>query len=164
VTRWHLFQPPNREEKASMSAENLVTVRVTRRFSASPERVFDAWLDPKSAGEWLFATPTGTMVRVEIDARVGGSLRITERRDGEDIDHIGEYLEIDRPRRLVLNFAVPKFSSERTRVAVEIVPSGSGCELTLTHEGVLPEYAPRTESGWTMILDGLAATLERDGA
>lgn len=46
-----------------------------------------------------------------------------------------------------------------TRVTVDIVPQGSGCELTLTQEGVLPEYVSRTESGWTTILHALAATL-----
>jgi len=134
-------------------------VRVTRRFDASPERVFYAWLDPQSAGKWLFATPTGQIVRVEIDARVGGKFVFVDRRDGEDIEHTGEYLEIDRPRRLVFTFVVPKFSNDSTRVAIDIVASGTGCELTLIHEGVLPEYASRTEAGWSGILDGLAATL-----
>ena len=70
-------------------------IRITRRFNASIERVFDAWLDPEKAGKWLFATPTGKMVRVEIDPRVGGSFNIT-RRESEDIEHVGTYLEIDR--------------------------------------------------------------------
>lgn len=91
------------------------TIRVTKRFSVSPERIFDAWLEPKTAGKFLFSTPTGTMVRVEIDARVGGAFRFTDRRDGEDIDHTGTYVEIDRPKRLVLIFAVPKFSTEHAR-------------------------------------------------
>jgi uncharacterized protein YndB with AHSA1/START domain len=145
-----------------MSDGTPVTVRVTRRFTASPERVFDAWLDPARAGQFLFATPTGKMVRAEVDPRVGGRFTFTDRRDGEDVDHTGEYLEIDRPRRLVFTFAVPKYSSVVTRVAIDIVPAGMGCELTLTHEGVLPEYEQRTESGWGKILDGLATAIGRD--
>ena len=142
-----------------MSTGTMAVVRVSHRFSASAERVFDAWLDPAKAGTWLFATPGGRMVRVEIDGRVGGAFTFVDRRDGEDIEHVGEYLEIERPRRLVFTFAVPRFSPQRTRVTVEIAPRGSGCELTLTHENVLPDWASRTESGWTMLLERLAAVL-----
>jgi uncharacterized protein YndB with AHSA1/START domain len=142
-----------------MTGETRPTLRVTRRFTAAPERVFDAWLNPDTARRWLFATPTGQIVRAEVDARVGGKFVIV-RRDGEDIEHIGEYLEIDRPHRLVFNFSVPKFSTELTRVSINIVPADSGCELTLIHEGVLPEWATRTEAGWTMILEGLERTMD----
>jgi uncharacterized protein YndB with AHSA1/START domain len=141
-----------------MTANPNPTVRVSRRFSASAERVFDAWLDPDKARKFLFATPTGRMVRCEIDARVGGKFVFTERRDGQDVEHTGEYVEIDRPRRLVFDFAVPRYSKEVTRVTVEIVAQASGCELTLTHEGVHPDYASRTESGWATILESLART------
>ena len=82
---------------------------ITRRFNASIERVFDAWLDPEKRANGLFATPTGKMVRVEIDPRVGGTFNITSR-ESEDIEHVGTYLEIDRPRRLVFTFGVPKLS------------------------------------------------------
>ena len=141
-----------------MSMESHGTVLVTHRFSASAERVFDAWLDPAKAGRFLFATPQGRMVRAEIDARVGGSFVFTDRRDGEDIEHKGQYLEMDRPRRLVFTFAVaaPSFSAETTQVTIEITPLAVGCELSLTHEGVLPDYAERTQSGWKMILENLS--------
>lgn len=142
-----------------MTSDTRPTVRVTRRFDAPAERIFDAWLDPKTAGRWLFATATGRMVRVEIDARIGGRFIFVDRRDGEDVEHRGEYLDIDRPRRLVFTFGVPKYSSETTRVCIDIVPLDTGCELTLTHEGVLPEYAERTKAGWTEILGRLAAGL-----
>jgi uncharacterized protein YndB with AHSA1/START domain len=52
-----------------------VTVRVSRRFSASPERVFDAWLDADNMRRWLFATLGGEMVRAEVEAKVGGAFR-----------------------------------------------------------------------------------------
>jgi uncharacterized protein YndB with AHSA1/START domain len=142
-----------------MNAQSNAIVQVTRRFSASPERVFDAWLDPRKAGKWLFATSSGQMVRAEIEARVGGSFVFVDHRDGEDVEHTGEYLEMVRPRRLVFTLTVPKYSPVSTRVIIDIIPLANGCELTLTHEGVLPDYASRTRNGWTDILDGLAATL-----
>ena len=141
-----------------MSGEHKVTLRVSHNFAATPERVFDAWLDAKTAGQWLFATPTGVMTRVEIDPRIGGKFTIV-RRDGEEVEHVGEYFEIDRPRRLVFTFGVPKFSSEMTRVAIEIAPSGAGAALTLVHEGVLPEWEAPTKQGWGMILEGLERNL-----
>jgi uncharacterized protein YndB with AHSA1/START domain len=139
---------------------NPPTVRIVRHFSMSAERVFDAWLDPQKAGRWLFATASGQMVRVEIEARIGGRFVFVDRRNGADVEHTGEYLELDRPKRLVFRFAVPKYSSVYTRVAIDIVPAGTGCELTLVHEGVLPEHGAQTQSGWKTILDALAASLE----
>lgn len=139
-----------------------IVVRVTRRFDASAERVFDAWLDAEMARRFLFATSTGQMVRAEIDPRVGGTFNFTDRRDGVDVVHMGEYLEIDRPRRLVFTFHVGTDSQELSRVSIDIAPAGTGCELTLTHE-MDPKWAQfkeRTLAGWTMILGNLAAAVD----
>ncbi len=108
-----------------MTAENAGTLVSTRRFDFPIERVFDAWLDPSKASKFLFVTPTGKMVRVEIDARVGGSFNIT-RCDGEDIEHIGTYLEIDRPRRLVFSFCRDQ-SLDFFWIGAEESPASSSC-------------------------------------
>ena len=139
---------------------NHATIVVSRRFEASPERVFDAWLDPARAAKFLFATPTGEIVKVDIDARVGGSFLVVDRRpDIGEAEHFGRYVEIDRHRRLAFDFALSKDMTDATRVTIDIRPVGDGCELTLTHEGVWQDYAERTQGGWTTILEGLAATL-----
>lgn len=139
---------------------NHATIVVRRRFEAPPERVFDAWLDPARAAKFLFATPTGEIVKVEIDARVGGSFLIVDRRpEVGEAEHFGRYVEIDRPRRLAFDFAIERDMKDATRVTIDIKPVGEGCELTLTHEGVWQDYAERTEGGWTTILEGLGAAL-----
>jgi uncharacterized protein YndB with AHSA1/START domain len=136
------------------------TVTLERRIAAPPERVFDAWLDKDGICGWLFATPGGAMERCEIDARVGGRFRIDERRDGELAEHHGEYVELERPRRLAFDFWT-SFSDERTRISIAIEPDGNGSLLRLTHEGVWADYEDRTRQGWTMILEGMERWIAR---
>jgi len=62
-------------------------------------------------------------------------------------------------QRLAFDFRVPKFSEEPSLIRIDFAPAGAGCELTLVHEGVFPEYAARTEEGWQGILEGLARAL-----
>jgi uncharacterized protein YndB with AHSA1/START domain len=135
-----------------------VLIVVKRRFAASPERVFDAWIEPAAARKWLFATENGEIVRCEIDPRVGGTFTVTDHRDGEDIEHTGKYIEIDRPCRLVFTFGVPKYSNEPAVVTIDIraLPDG-GCELTLMQEmpPAFAAYKERTEQGWTKMLGKL---------
>ena len=138
-----------------MSDKATVIVKVTRRFNATPERVFDAWLDPAKAKRFLFSVPGGEIVRAEIDARVGGGFLIVDRRDGEDVEHRGHYLELVRPHRLVFDFSVPKYSKQLSRVSIDIVAVDGGCELMLSHAGVLLEYEQPSQDGWNSILDGL---------
>lgn len=133
---------------------------IVRHTSAAPAaRLFDAWLAPSVASRWLFATAEGTIVRCEIDARPGGAFVIADRRGDEDVEHLGRYVEIDRPRRLVFTFGVPKYSSLETTVTLTLTPAGAGCEVTLHHEGVPPEWVSRTEQGWRDLLARLDTLL-----
>jgi uncharacterized protein YndB with AHSA1/START domain len=126
------------------------------------ERVFDAWLDPTRVGKWLFATPTGTIVRADIDARVGGGFIITDRRDGEDVEHVGTYLEIDRPRRLAFTFGVPQYSELMTHVRIDLRPVPGGCELTLTQQDTPAEWVERARDGWGKIIGALSSHLAEE--
>jgi uncharacterized protein YndB with AHSA1/START domain len=144
-----------------MSVATSEPLVVTHRYEAPPERVFDAFLDPKVAGRFLFATASGEMIEAAVEPRVGGRFAFTDRRpDMGDVRHVGEYLEIDRPRRLKFSFGVPQFDPAMTTVTVEIVPVGRGCELTLTHEGVGAEWREGTSEGWAKILAGLLPAYE----
>ena len=125
-----------------MSGVTIVTV--TREIAAPAERVFDAWLDPAEASEFLFATPDGEIVRCDIDARVGGRFLIVDRRADGDAEHHGEFVEIDRPRRLVFLFRGPETQEgEWSKVIVDIAPSGAGCTA---YENDMPQRAPSPSS------------------
>ena len=135
------------------------SVRVARRYAASPARVFDAWLDPAVARQWLFATAWHPLAHVEIDARVEGSFCFVDRQDAVDgTRYTGEYLEITPPQRLVFTLSLAKHVE--TRVTVEIAPLAKGCRLTLLHENVPRDHAGAMHGRWTGILFGLGAMLD----
>ena len=56
-------------------------LRIARRIGASPQRVFDAWIDAGIARRWLFATACRPLASVTIDTRVRGSFELIDERE-----------------------------------------------------------------------------------
>ena len=100
-------------------------------YPATRERVFDAWLDPALIGQWMFGPKLRdeTVVCIEVVARVGGSFSFVVLRQGTEFDHVGEYLDVDRPSRLVFTWGMRENLPETSRVTIEIAPQG----LSLIH-------------------------------
>ena len=137
-----------------------IVLTVERYIAASPEKLFDAWLDAEAVGQWLFATPDGVMEKVEIDPRVGGKFRVEERRGDALARHWGEYIVLDRPRLIVFDFRTSE-DERPTRVTAAIAPAGDGSHIALSHK-LAPDWADyeaQTRQGWTMIFEGLARML-----
>lgn len=143
-------------------APDTVDVTVHRSFAAPAERVFDAWLTPRLLGQWMFGPHLREkkLLRLDVDPRVGGRFSMLVERGGERIDHVGEYLVIERPRRLSFTWTIAgEADQDGSVVEIAITPTPGGCELRLTHR--LPrawaDYADRTQQGWSAMLDALHA-------
>jgi uncharacterized protein YndB with AHSA1/START domain len=148
-----------------------VTVRVTHRYNVPVDRVFDAWLNPSLAARFLFATRTGNILHCELEPVVGGHFTVTDRRpvaDGDDsffdAEHRGTYIEIDKPDRIVFDFAVEPYTDAPTRVTLDFVQLGiSVTDLVLSHDLGEDEtaraMAKRTEQGWERMLGQLEKVL-----
>lgn len=158
----YLLAMSARIDLAHMFQEKYPRAVVSRTFSVEAEEVFDAWITPKTARLWLFATEGGSMERVSIDARVGGQYTIAERRGDTLVEHTGSYREIQKPRRLVFTLAVRQASDTPDTIEVTIVPRRKACDLTLVHHlqpgaGI---YAEKAAEGWRNVLSRLASVLE----
>jgi uncharacterized protein YndB with AHSA1/START domain len=130
---------------------------VRRAIPASPEVLFDAWLDADALGTWL--RPGGIReTRAETDPRVGGRFRIVMVDDESDIVHTGTYREIDRPRRLVFTWSSPATQFRDSLVTVTFEPEAD-TTVVQVHQIGLPdgESAAAHHAGWTDALRELAS-------
>jgi uncharacterized protein YndB with AHSA1/START domain len=138
-------------------------IRVSRRFAAPAERVFDAWLDPKMIDRFMFGPHLRDeqIVSLTNDPRAGGCFSYKVTRQGQLIDHTGMYRDIERPHRLVFTWGVNREEGDLSVVTIEITAQGDECELVLTHriDPAWADYAERTQAGWTKIVGDLANAL-----
>ena len=135
------------------------TIRIRERFHASPRRIFDAWLDPATAGRWLFATASQPMAHVTIDARTGGSFRFADQNGTAIGECTGRYVELVPNRRVVFTLDSPRCAGP-TLVTVAITPRETGCMLELIHAALSGDEARYFEDRWTGILYGLGVELD----
>ncbi len=136
-------------------------IRITKKLSATPDEVFDAWTDVKSVRQWM-VPQSSWHAEAKIDPRVGGKFKIDMIGEGKTYPHEGEYLRIERPRLIEFTWISQGTNQQRTVVTVELRPVGDETELTLTHK-MFPtkEAANDHRQGWTAIVDHLADVLAK---
>ena len=144
---------------STMTHAPMLTVR--REIEASPEELFDAWLDAESLGSWMRVGETANGVRdsdVQLDARTGGAFAITMHTATKSILHTGTYQVIDRPRRLVFTWISVNTGDKSSLVTVDFLAGSKPghTEVVLTHEQ-LPTVAAAEghTKGWTAIVNNL---------
>ncbi len=130
-------------------------------FKVPPQRVYDAILDPAMIARFMF----GPLLREEEilsitnDPRVGGTFSFMVRRGDQVLDHVGTYLELRPPHRIVFTWSIAP-QPDHSTVSIDITPTPGGCSLRLTHD-MPPEYADfvdRARGAWEKML-GVLATL-----
>lgn len=133
------------------------TLTIRKLLPASPEEVFDAWLDAEGMRAWMCPGPV-TEAEVALDPRVGGRFHITMKAPGVEFVNEGEYLVLERPGKLQFTWISSRWENQETLVTVELHRRESQCELVLTHERFPAGHsAGQLEKGWTQMLDKLAA-------
>lgn len=132
---------------------------VLHHFRVPAERVFDAWLDVTLIGRWMFGPVVRDerIVRLALEPRVGGKYSFVVDRQGTEVEHVGEYLEIERPHLLVFSWATRETLPDTSRIVVEITPAADGCDVKLTHvmSADWAAYAERAGAAWGKMLAAL---------
>ncbi len=135
------------------------SLQITRVIQASPESVYNAWVDPELRKQWWCAAPGMICDLCEIDATVGGRYRINMRNEeGQDHIVIGAFTELTPHTRIAFTWRWESWrdNHEDALVTLDLSPSGDATQLTLTHTNLPDAHAAEEHGkGWTGCLETL---------
>ena len=109
-------------------------------IEAAPDEVFEYFTRPEALVRWMGD-------RAVLDPRPGGEFTLFF----DDRCVQGRYVEVDRPRRLVITWGrqgsrrLPPFSST---LEVSFVPEADGTRVSIVHRGLPEVEAGRHAVGW----------------
>ncbi len=136
-------------------------LRIERLVDATPDVVFDAFVDPEAQKElYNNEDEPDWHVESEVDLRVGGAWSIVFGKPGEEPFRLASvFSEVDRPRRLVFTatlFQGKYGGSFETDVSVTFEDRDGKTLMTIVETGFpTKEQRDMIESGWPSILDAL---------
>ncbi len=122
-----------------------IEFKFERLIRASPEEVFEGWLDPKIPG-----TPWNAAENFILNAKLDGlfywHLKGTS--------HYGRFTAFDRPARMQHTWVSPNTLGLESLVTITFNKHGEATRMTLVHSG-LPDHelAKGHERGWNYFLN-----------
>lgn len=139
------------------------TLRIERVFTAPADATFDAWTSVAVLRLWWPAGPGWDTPVAEVDARVGGRLRLVMRDpDGAEFGGEGHYTTVDRPRRLAFTWRWddPAIGTHDQLVQVDFTDNGDGTTtVVLTNTGLTEAEERDHREGWLASFANLDAAL-----
>ncbi len=149
---------------ATQDTATVPALRLTRRFAAPRQAVFDAWTKPEELSQWF--GPKGISVHdAKVDVRSGGSYSL--KMVGSESTHLvsGVYREVTSPERLVFSWIWGNgdFEGVEMQVTLEFEETkDGGTLLTLTHEHLpSPQASEHHNNGWLGCFDSLQEHLAK---
>ncbi len=141
------------------------TLLITRRFEASPAKVFAAMTQPALVQQWL-KPPGWTMPVCDIDFRPGGAYRYVWRNEaGDEMGVGGKFMEIAAPQRIVHDEVFePAWFPGKSIITTQFLAEAGGTLLRIAVEYEAPEaltivLASPMEQGMAQSYDQLAELL-----
>jgi len=127
-----------------MNSTKTIEIKVERTIPAPQDEVFDAWLNPKNAGN-----PWNAADKFILDPKVDGLFYWTLK----GTSHYGRFTKVERPGRIQHTWVSPNTLGEESTVTVTFKNHGEHTLMILVHSDLPDTGRGRAhENGWNYFL------------
>jgi uncharacterized protein YndB with AHSA1/START domain len=130
-------------------------------IDAPPDAVWDAITEPAQLASWWGSDDQYRTMNWQVDLRPGGKWSSDSARvDGSQTGHVhGEYVEVERPRRLVYTWKASWDDFAETLIVMELSATASGTHVRVRHSGFAERFTSGAghAEGWKRVLGWLSS-------
>lgn len=161
-----MFEDDSAEASKPAPKFKTFSVSLSRTIVSPAEKIFDRWLIPTFVGNWMFGERLGNekVVDLQNEVRPGGTFNYLIKRNGKEVLHDGEYLQIDRPKRLSFSWReTAKKNAHKSKVSLTLDPQEGKTKLRLSLQidQSLEYYGEEIKQQWAERLKTLSALLSK---
>jgi uncharacterized protein YndB with AHSA1/START domain len=151
--------PSDGDETEIVADPRVPLVRITRRFDAPRDKVFQAHTDPDLVRQWL--APRRHEMRIDhYDCRTGGSYRYIHASGGSEHGFRGTFHEVRSPELIVQTFTYEGFPDGVALERLALEDLGDGRTL-LTSTSLVDSFEARDAFLSSGMQDGVRECYER---
>ena len=142
----------------------LTDLECTRQINATPEEVYDVWIDPTCAGgPWYSPQTDGMKSKILFTAKVDGLFYHCVTNEGRNWAHYGRFTKLERGKVAEHTWVGEWTKGVESIVTTTFEPKAGGTFLTLRHTGVPDDDEGRQHAqGWNWCLSMLADKMSKE--
>ena len=142
---------------------NLITLEFKRQIPATPDEVYDVWIDPTCPGGPFFGPNNERQKsKVIFDGKVDGLFYHCVTNGELKFAQYGRFIRLERGKLAEHTWVCEATKGRESIVTTTFEPSDQGTLVKITHSGVPDDDEGRAQkAGWSWVLGALATALEK---
>jgi len=140
------------------------SIRISRHFSGSPQKVWQAWTDPQIVKSWFGSDPKGKVLEASLDVHIGGVFEVTFKNSDEtQYTCTGKYKELEQYQKLVFTWTWKDRPDIVELVTVLLQAEPNGTRMIFEHANIDSNTTHNYEMGWKSTFEKLERALAERG-
>lgn len=134
-------------------------INLSRKINASPDEVFEAWLDPTCPGSPWFGVPKAIVNKPAVDALFYSMYQL----EGREIAHYGRFITLDKPNKIQHTWVSQATQGLESIVTLSFEAVDGKTQVHVNHANVPDdEEGHRHKHAWGYVLGTMVSRFKKD--
>lgn len=135
-----------------------IEINLARTVNATPDEVYDVWLDKTCPGSPWFGVP-----KVILNAKIDGLFYSMYKIEDKEIAHYGRFIALEKSRRIQYTWVSEATHGKESILTISFEPVNGKTQVSVNHTNVPDdEGGHRHKHAWGFVLTRMSSHFEKE--